>query len=109
MAKLVFGMMQSLDGYVAGAEGGPGLPIPGEALHRHFNAHVRGIAGSLYGRRMYEVMRYWDEDQPGQDQVGRDFAAAWRAQPKWVVPRTLSTPPARAALREHGPVAKLRS
>ncbi|MER8404306.1 dihydrofolate reductase family protein [Mesorhizobium sp. M0959] len=91
MAKLVFGMMQSLDGYVAGAEGGPGLPMPGEALHRHFNAHVRGIAGSLYGRRMYEVMRYWDEDQPGQDQVGRDFAAAWRAQPKWVVSRTLKS------------------
>jgi dihydrofolate reductase len=91
MAKLVFGMMQSLDGYVAGAEGGPGLPLPGEALHRHFNAHVRGIAGSLYGRRMYEVMRYWDEDQPEQGEVWHDFASAWRAQPKWVVSRTLKS------------------
>lgn len=91
MAKLVFGMMQSLDGYVAGAEGGPELPPPAEALHRHFNAHVHGIAGSLYGRRMYEVMRYWDEDQPEQDEVSRDFAAAWRAQPKWVVSRTLKS------------------
>lgn len=91
MAKLIFGLMQSLDGYVAGPEGGPGLPMPGEVLHRHFNDHVRGIAGSLYGRRMYEIMRYWDEDQPGQDEVGRDFASAWRAQPKWVVSRSLES------------------
>ena len=98
MAKLVFGMMQSLDGYVAGAEGGPGLPVPGEALHRHFNAHVRGIAGSLYGRRMYEVMRYWDEDRPEWGAVAHDFAAAWRAQPKWVVSRSLKAVGANAAL-----------
>ncbi|HVG48941.1 MAG TPA: hypothetical protein VM899_12515, partial [Rubellimicrobium sp.] len=78
MAKLVFGMMQSLDGYVAGPEGGPELPPPGEALHRHFNDHVRGLAGCLYGRRIYELMRYWDEDQPGQDEVGLDCGAAWR-------------------------------
>src|SRR5450755_4501381 len=63
MGKLVFGMMQSLDGYVAGVAGGPELPPPGIALHRHFNGHVRGLAGSLYGRRMYEVIRYWDEDR----------------------------------------------
>lgn len=91
MAKLVFGMMQSLDGYVAGPEGGPELPAPGEALHRHFNDHVRGLAGCLYGRHIYELMRYWDEDQPGQDEVGLDFGAAWRAQPKWVVSRTLKS------------------
>jgi dihydrofolate reductase len=84
-------MMQSLDGYVAGPEGGPGLPMPDEELHRHFNAHTRGITGSLYGRRMYEIMRYWDEDEPGQDEVGREFAAAWRSKPKWVVSRTLTS------------------
>jgi dihydrofolate reductase len=89
MAKLVFGMIQSLDGYVDGAEGAPGLPMPDEALHRHFSAHMRGIAGGIYGRRMYEMMRYWDEDQPGQDEVGREFAAVWRRPPKWVVSRTL--------------------
>src|SRR3954464_7581882 len=89
MGKLVFGMMQSLDGYVDGAADGPQLPAPGPALHRHFNDHVRGLAGSLYGRRMYEVMRYWDEDQADWGEIERDFAAAWRAQPKWVVSRTL--------------------
>jgi dihydrofolate reductase len=89
MGKLVFGMMQSLDGYVAGGAGGPELPAPGVALHRHFNEQVRGLAGSLYGRRMYEVMRHWDDDQPGWDAVKQEFAAAWRAQPKWVASRTL--------------------
>jgi dihydrofolate reductase len=91
MGKLVFSMMQSLDGYVAGAPGGPQLPPPGERLHRHFNDHVRGLAGIIYGRRMYEVMRYWDDDQPDWGAVERDFAAAWRAKPKWVVSRTLKS------------------
>jgi dihydrofolate reductase len=87
MAKLVFGMMQSLDGYVDHQK----MPPLGDALHRHFNDHVRGLAGSLYGRRMYEVMRYWDEDQPEWDAVERDYAAAWRAQPKWVASRSLKS------------------
>jgi dihydrofolate reductase len=90
MAKLVFGMMQSLDGYVASEDGGlEVLPPPGEALHRHFNDHVRRLAGCLYGRRIYEVMRYWDDDQPEQGEVWQDFAAVWRSRPKWVVSRTL--------------------
>jgi len=67
MGKLVFGMMLSLDGYVAGVGGGPLLPAPGATLHGHFNDYVRGLAGVLYGRRMYEVMRYWDEDRPEWD------------------------------------------
>ena len=91
MGILVFGMMQSLDGYVSGVDGGPQLPHPGDQLHRHFNDHVRRSAGAIYGRRMYEVMRYWDDDQPDWDDVARDFAAAWRPKPKWVVSRTLES------------------
>ena len=52
---------------------------------------MRGLAGSVYGRRMYEMMRYWDEDQPEWDAAERDFAAAWRSQPKWVVSRSLKS------------------
>jgi dihydrofolate reductase len=89
MAKLVFGMMQSLDGYVDGVAGKLNLPPPGPVLHRHFNDHVRGLAGCLYGRRIYELMRYWDEDRADWGAIERDFAAAWRAQPKWVASRTL--------------------
>ena len=111
MGKLVFGMMQSLDGYVAGVAGGPGsdgyvaalasgleLPPPGASLGRHFNDHVRGLAGCLYGRRIYEVMRYWDEDQPDWDVGDHDFAAVWRALPKWVVSRSLKSVGANATL-----------
>ena len=56
MAKLVFGMNQSLDGYVDHQEF-----APSPALFRHWIEHVRDLTGSVYGRRMYEVMRYWDE------------------------------------------------
>jgi dihydrofolate reductase len=92
MGKLVFGMMQSLDGYVAGVDGELDvMPVPGIALSRYFYDQVRGLAGILYGRRMYEVMRYWDEDQPGWDAQDYDFAAAWRAQPKWVASRSLKS------------------
>ena len=98
MAKLIFGMMQSLDGYVDGIGGELELPPPGEVLHQHFNDHVRSLAGCLYGRRMYEVMRYWDEDRPEWGPLQHDFAAAWRAQPKWVVSRTLKSVGANATL-----------
>lgn len=101
MAKLVFGMMQSLDGYVAGASqtfdattggsGKPYLPPPGELLHSHFNDYVRASAGMIYGRRMYEIMRYWDVDHPHFDPVEVEFAAVWRAKPKWVASRTLKS------------------
>ncbi|HWW27768.1 MAG TPA: dihydrofolate reductase family protein [Caulobacter sp.] len=91
MARLVFGMMQSLDGYVAGPPGGPELPPPGPALHQHFNDHVRGLAGCLYGRRLYEMMRYWDDDRPEWDAIARDYAETWRARPKWVVSGSLTS------------------
>jgi len=86
MAKLIFGLNQSLDGYVDHRRFGPG-----PALFRHFIEHVRGIAGCVYGRRMYEIMRYWDEDLPDWDAEERDYAAAWRSQPKWVVSRSLKS------------------
>lgn len=98
MAKFIFAMMQSLDGYIGGVPGGPELPPPGPALHRHFNDLVRGSAGMLYGRLMYEVMRYWDEDKPGWGEIEHDFAAAWRAKPKWVVSRSLKAVGSNATL-----------
>ncbi|RUL62014.1 dihydrofolate reductase [Dyella dinghuensis] len=87
MAKLVFGLMQSLDGYVDHQELGP----PAPSSFRHFIEHVRELTGLVYGRRTYEIMRYWDEDQPNWDTIDHDFAAAWRSQPKWVVSRSLKS------------------
>ena len=91
MAKLIFGLTQSLDGYVDSTAGDLVLPEPGPALFRHFYEYVRDLTGSVYGRRMYEVMRYWDEDHPEWTPDQRDFAAAWRSQPKWVVSRSLKS------------------
>ena len=86
MARLVFGMNQSLDGYVDHTAFAPG-PI----LFRHFIEEARGQAGSVYGRQMYEIMRYWDDDDPGWDAEEQAFAAAWRNHPKWVVSRSLKS------------------
>src|SRR5262245_15961858 len=86
MAKLVFGMNQSLDGYVDHMKF-----APGPTLFRHFIKEAQGQAGSVYGRTLYELMRYWDDDHPEWDADRRAFAAAWRKQPKWVVSRTLKS------------------
>jgi len=86
MAKLVFGLNVSLDGYIDHQAFRPDPP-----LFHHFIEYVRSLSGIVYGRRMYEVMRYWDEDQADWGTEERDFAAAWRSQPKWVVSRTLQT------------------
>lgn len=85
MARLVFGMNQSLDGYVDHT----GF-APDPTLFRYFVEEAQRQAGSIYGRTMYEVMRYWDEDRPEWTADERAFAAAWRRQPKWVVSRTLA-------------------
>ena len=87
MAKLVYALNQSLDGYVDHMKLGP----PAPAAFRHFIELVRGLTGVIYGRHMYEIMRYWDEDLPEWDAEERDFAAAWRSQPKWVVSRSLKS------------------
>ena len=86
MAKLVFGMNQSLDGYVDHTRF-----VPDPTLFRHFVEEAEGQAGSTYGRNMYEIMRYWDDDQPEWGADERAFAAAWRKQPKWVVSRSLKS------------------
>lgn len=84
--KLVYELNQSLDGYVDHQ-----AFSPGPALFHHFIEQARGLSGSIYGRGMYEVMRYWDDDQPEWGVAERDFAAAWRNQPKWVISRTLTS------------------
>ena len=104
MAKLVFGLMQSLDGYVDHL----GMMRPGPALFRHFIEHVRGLTGMVYGRRMYEVMRYWDEDRTDWGAEENDFAAVWRSQPKWVVSRSLKSVGPNATLVEDGIEAVIR-
>ena len=87
MAKLVYGLNQSLDGYVDHMQLGP----PAPAAFRHFLELVRSLTGVIYGRRMYEIMRYWDDDLPDWDAEDHDFAVALRSRPKWVVSRSLKS------------------
>jgi len=96
MAKLVFSMQQSLDGYVDHMKMGP----PGPALSRHFIEQTRDQSGFVCGRVMYEIMRYWDDDSTDWDAEERDFAAVWRRQPKWVVSRSLKSVGPNATLVE---------
>lgn len=86
MAKFVFGMNQSLDGYVDHLR-----MQTGPRLFQHWMEHVRNLAGSIYGRRVYELMRYWDEDHAEWNADQQAFAEAWRRQPKWVVSRSLKS------------------
>jgi dihydrofolate reductase len=96
MAKLVFGMNQSLDGYVDHT-----AFEPSPTLFRHFIDEAQSQAGCLYGRHMYEVMRYWDDTDSewGDEEVA--FAAAWRSKPKWVVSRSLTSVGPHATLVEN--------
>jgi dihydrofolate reductase len=105
MAKLVYELNQSLDGYVDHLKMGPPRP----ALFRHFIERVRGLTGMVYGRRMYETMRYWDEDRPDDDAEERDYAAAWRSKPKWVVSSSLKSVGPNATLVENDIEAAIRA
>ena len=103
MAKFYFGMNVSLDGYVDHT-----AFAPSPKLFRHFIEQTRGIAGSIYGRTMYEVMRYWDDESADWGPEERDFAAAWRGQHKWVVSRTLQSVGPNATLISHDFEAAIR-
>jgi dihydrofolate reductase len=103
-AQLSYSFPVSLDGYIANAEGDIGLPVPEEALHRHFNEQQARSTLSIYGRRMYEMMRYWDDadKNPDAPPVEVEFARAWQKTPKLVVSTTLSSVGPNARLLKTG-------
>jgi dihydrofolate reductase len=103
MAKLVYGLNQSLDGYVDHQE-----LRPSPALFRHFIDHVRDLTGMVYGSRTYEIMRYWDEDLPDWNAEAHAYAAVWRSKPKWVVSRSLKPVGPNATLVEQDLEAAIR-
>ena len=103
MAKLVYGMNQSLDGYADHQ-----IFNPDPVLFRYFIGSTGSLSGSIYGRRMYEVMRYWDDDQAGWSPDEQEYARAWRKTPKWVVSKTLETVGPNATLISGNMKAALR-
>ncbi|WP_201303307.1 dihydrofolate reductase family protein [Massilia sp. 9I] len=88
-------MNQSLDGYVDHMSFGPS-----PRLFRHFIDEAEQQAGSIYGRKIYEMMRYWDDEHPEWDADRQAFAAAWRRQSKWVASRGMPSLGPRATLLE---------
>ena len=93
MAKLIYSAITSLDGYVADQDGSFDWAAPDEEVHAFVNDLERPIGTYLYGRRMYEVMSYWETAHtlPDRSPVGEDYAAIWRAADKVVYSRTLGT------------------
>lgn len=88
---LIYSVITSLDGYVAAADGGFEWAAPDEEVHAFVNDLERPVGTYLYGRRMYEVMRFWETASAGADQspVTVDYARIWQAADKVVYSRTL--------------------
>ena len=93
MAKLIYSAITSLDGYVADEEGNFEWAAPDEEVHKFVNDLERPIGTYLYGRRMYEVMAYWETAGAVSDEppVVQDFAEIWQAADKIVYSKTLET------------------
>jgi dihydrofolate reductase len=94
MRRLIYSMQVSLDGFIAGPGGEIAVPGPDEELHRFHNEQTRELGGHLLGRRLYEVMSFWDtfaEENPSAGDHQLEFAQVWKDLPKVVFSRTLDT------------------
>jgi dihydrofolate reductase len=92
VARLIYSVIMSLDGYVADEDGNFGWSAPGEEVHAFVNDLERPVGTYLYGRRMYDVMVSWETLPPaGQPPVMRDYAEIWRTADKIVYSKTLET------------------
>ncbi|WP_459642061.1 dihydrofolate reductase family protein [Kineococcus sp. NUM-3379] len=92
MGKLIYAANTSLDGYLEDEDGSFDWAVPSEEVHAFWNEHERGIGTSLYGRRMYEAMRVWEDDDwlTTEAAVVRDYARIWREADKVVYSSTLA-------------------
>jgi dihydrofolate reductase len=95
MAKLIYSAITSLDGYIADENGNFDWAAPDEEVHAFVNDLERPVGTYLYGRRMYEVMRYWETASTSRDAapVMRDYADIWQAADKIVFSKTLEEAP----------------
>ncbi|HEY5183919.1 MAG TPA: dihydrofolate reductase family protein [Actinomycetes bacterium] len=92
-ARLLYTAIVSLDGFVADADGSFDWAAPDEEVHRFVNDLERRVGTYLYGRRMYEVMRFWETASASDDQPRfiQDYATLWQQADKVVYSRTLRT------------------
>jgi dihydrofolate reductase len=91
MRKVVYSMGVSLDGFVSGPDGKFDWAVPDEELHRFHNELTRQLGAHFCGRRLYEVMLYWEsvEEDPASAEVELEFARIWKRLPKIVFSKTL--------------------
>ncbi|HWO69459.1 MAG TPA: dihydrofolate reductase family protein [Actinomycetota bacterium] len=91
MADLIYSMTVSLDGFIAGPGGEIDWSAPDEELHRFHNEQTRRLGAYLLGRRLYEVMEYWEtaEENPSASDYELEFARIWKDLPKVVFSTTL--------------------
>jgi RibD C-terminal domain len=91
MAKLIYSAISSLDGYVADAEGNFDWSAPDQEVHEFVNDLERPIGTYLFGRRMYEVMRYWDTAPTGnrEPSAEQEYAKIWQAADKIIYSKSL--------------------
>ena len=104
MRKLIYSFGVSLDGFIAGPEGEIDWSAPDEELHRFHNQQARELGAHLLGRRLYEVMRYWEtaEENPSAPEHELEFARIWKDTPKIVFSRTLEKVEGNARLVRDG-------
>jgi len=104
MAKVVYSMGVSVDGFIAGPEGEIDWSAPDDELHRFHNEQARELGAHFLGRRLYETMLYWEtaESQSGISETEREFARIWQALPKVVFSRTLERVEGNARLATQG-------
>ena len=113
MRKLIYSMGVSLDGFIAGPGGNIDWSVPDEELHRFHNQQTREIGVHLCGRRLYEVMTYWEtaDQDPSAADYELEFARLWQELPKIVFSKTLDSVEGNARLVRDGladEVAKLK-
>ncbi|SRR5436190_2987994 len=104
MRKLIYSMGVSLDGFIAGPNGDIDWSAPDEELHRFHNRQMREVGAHLCGRKLYEVMAYWDtaDENPSAPEHELEFARIWKEIPKIVFSRTLESVGTNARLVREG-------
>jgi dihydrofolate reductase len=104
MAKVVYSMGVSVDGFIAGPGGEIDWSTPGDELHRFHNEQARELGVHFLGRRLYETMLYWEtaDALPEISATEREFARIWQALPKVVFSRTLDAVEGNARLARDG-------
>ena len=104
MRKLIYSMGVSLDGFVAGPGGNIDWSVPDEELHRFHNQQTGEIGVHLCGRRLYEVMTYWEtaDQDPSAADYELEFARLWQELPKIVFSKTLDSVEGNARLVRDG-------